>query len=75
VGGAGAGFPAGDKRLQAVAGGPGRLQQAEQQLVEDGVGGGVRAAWHLKADPSELAAAMPRRGCRGGGSRCGRRRP
>jgi hypothetical protein len=41
-----------------VAGGAGRPQQAEQLLVEDGVDGEVLAAWHLKANLSELAAAQ-----------------
>jgi hypothetical protein len=39
VGGAGAGFLAGEERLQPVAGGAGRPQQAEQP-VEDGVAAG-----------------------------------
>jgi hypothetical protein len=49
--------PCRDERLQPVAGGAGRPQQAEQ-LVDDGVDSGVRAAWDLKADAAELAAAQ-----------------
>jgi hypothetical protein len=34
-------------------------QQAEQELVEEGVVGGVLAAERLKADAAQLSAAKP----------------